>query len=69
MTLYTKPQLLRLLHGWGYVEGNLPKQTEPELLVYVPSELRTSDHTHAKLTYGPTNGAGHRLYGVKFVTL
>lgn len=68
MTLYTKAQVLRLLHGWGYAEGSLPQRHRPETIVSVTPELRLNpDLTRAKVTFEGVNGARQRLYGVEFI--
>jgi hypothetical protein len=63
--LYTRPQLLRVLAGWGYTE--VPTVHDRSHLVLIPPTLRDTGHSHAKVSFGPVNGQRVRLYEVEFV--
>jgi hypothetical protein len=65
--LMIRPQVLRLIHGWGYCEGNLPKRHEPEVTLSIPLEIRSGPFTRAIVTWDATNGAKQRLYRVTWI--
>lgn len=67
-TLYTLRQIQMLLSGWGADRGDVPDRRRRTRLVYIPPEGRTQPGiTQALITYGPRNGEGTRLYGLRFV--